>query len=320
MFSIGNSFDPNTDIPDLSGRVFVVTGGNAGIGFGVSAHLLQHNCKKLYLLGKKEKHLKDAEKNLEKYGDIARVEFIQIELEDLHHTDKVAKRLASELERLDALILNAGLGVGVYSLTKDGVDSHMQVNVFAQYHLAMTLLPKLIATPNSRLCFQSSEMHRMAPSSIQFADMQEINQDIGATYLYNRTKLALVLFVHALKRRKDRGELGLKPGHAPWINATHPGAVDTDQKKQAEDAYGTLGKVGAAVVRPFMSDPVDKGCRSILFAATSDQIAEKKIDGAYIVPDCEVTEPSSDSQKVDLQERLWRLTEDLLQEKLETER
>jgi WW domain-containing oxidoreductase len=320
MFNSENSFNPDTDIPDLSGRVYVVTGGNAGIGFGISAHILQHNCERLYLLGKKREHLEDAAERLKDYGDVSRVEFIQIELEDLRHTDEVAKQLASKLERLDALILNAGLGVGVYGLTRDGIDSHMQVNVFAQHHLAMTLLPKLIATPNSRLCLQSSDMHRLAPNDIHFANLREINTDIGATYLYNRTKLAMVLLVHALERRKQKGELGLKPGQGPWINATHPGAIKTDQQKQAEDAYGNLGKVGVKLVRPFLKDPIDKGCRSILFAATSDEIVDKKIDGAYIVPDCKVTEPSKDSQNVVLQESLWRLTEDLLQEKLGAER
>jgi NAD(P)-dependent dehydrogenase (short-subunit alcohol dehydrogenase family) len=215
--------------------------------------------------------------------------------------------------------LNAGLGIGPYGETKDGIDSHMQVNVFAQHHLAMTLLPKLIATPDSRLCLQSSDLHRAAPSDIKFTDLQEINRDIGPTYLYNRSKLAQVLLVRALFRRKQQSQFGMQPGKAPWINATHPGGVNTDQPKQAVDAYGTLGKVGVAVVRPFMKDPVDQGCRPILFAATSDAIREEKIDGSYIVPDKKVTEASSQALDEGLQEQLWELTERILKEKLGSE-
>ncbi|KAF5235590.1 hypothetical protein FAUST_6958 [Fusarium austroamericanum] len=312
----GNTFDPNNDIPDLSGKVFVVTGGSAGIGYGISAHILQHNPQKLYLLGKKQHHLDEAAEGLKKLGDISHVEFVQVEFENLHQTDQVAKKLASELTRLDALVLNAGLGVGPYGETKDGIDSHMQVNVFAQHHLAMALLPKLVATPDSRLCLQSSDMHRAAPSSIKFANLEEINTDIGPAYLYNRTKLAQIHLVRALHRRKQRGELGMQPDQAPWINATHPGGVKTDQQEQAIDAYVTLGKVGVALVRPFMKDPVDQGCRPILFAATSETIREEGIDGCYIVPDRKVTEPAGQALDEELGEQCWRLTEMILKEKL----
>ncbi|RYP73955.1 hypothetical protein DL771_003266 [Monosporascus sp. 5C6A] len=316
MLGSSNKFDPNTDIPDLTGKVYVVTGGSAGIGYGISAHILQHNPEKLYLIGKREQHLEEAEEGLKKYGDVSRVELLQCDFEDLHQTDEVGKQLASKLQRLDALILNAGEGVGPYSETKDGIDSHMQVNVIAQYHLAMLLLPKLLNTPDSRLCFQASELHRTGTSGVEFKDLAEINQDIGATSLYGRSKLAMTLLVKALTRRKQRGELGLTPDAAPWINATHPGGVRTDQNFQMTEAYGLPSKLGMKAIRPFMKDPVDEGCRSILFAATSNAISEEKIDGQYIVPDRKVTSPSSQTEDEELQERCWKLVEQILTSKL----
>ncbi|KAL3449723.1 hypothetical protein BJX65DRAFT_271720 [Aspergillus insuetus] len=317
MFGSRNTYDPNTDIPDLSGKVYVITGGSAGIGFGLCAHILQHKPAALYLLGKKEEHLQEATEGLKKYGDISKVHSMQIELEDLRQTDEVAKKLASTLDRLDGLICNAGLGVGVFNLTKDGIDSHMQVNHISQFHLSRVLLPLLQKTPNSRLVLQSSDLHR-AISDIKFESLAELNTDIGPAKLYNRTKLAMVLYVRALVERKEKGQLGFdrdaKTG--PWINATHPGAVSTDQQKQAEDAYGTVGKVGVAVVRPFMKDPVDQGCRPALFAATSEDVVKDAVQGQYIVPDRRPTSPSSDAQNHELQENLWKLTEKILVDKL----
>ncbi|KAI1437580.1 hypothetical protein GGR50DRAFT_644354 [Xylaria sp. CBS 124048] len=311
-----NKFDPNTDIPDLSDRVYAVTGGSAGIGYGVAAHLLQHNCERVYLLGKKEEHLASAHKTIRQFGDPSHVELVQVDLEDLQQTDEVAKRLASRLQRLDALILNAGLGVGPYAETKDGIDSHMQVNAIAQHHLARTLLPSLIATPDSRLCIQSSELHRVATGDVEFRDLDEMNRDIGPTKLYDRSKLAQVLLCRALHERKMRGELGLTPGRGPWINATHPGAVWTDQQKQAVDAYGKLGKLGVTVAKPFMKDPVEEGCRAILFAATSNAVPRERIDGEYIIPDRKITAPSKQAQDRTLQERCWDLVENTLKLKL----
>jgi len=212
----------------------------------------------------------------------------------------------------------------VYNETKDGIDSHMQVNFISQFHLTMILLPLLQNTPSSRLVLQSSELHRPinavgSDSQVAFTSLDELNTDIGPTNLYNRTKFAQILFVKAIERRKQQAKLGFKggaKGEAPWVNATHPGAVSTDQPEQAVEAYGVLGKLGVMAVRPFMADPVKQGCRPALFAATSTAIVEEDIWGAYIIPDRKVSNPSKDVLNEKLQENLWTLTERLLTERL----
>ncbi|KXJ90208.1 hypothetical protein Micbo1qcDRAFT_120569 [Microdochium bolleyi] len=318
-----NKFDPNTDIPDLSGRVYVVTGGSAGIGFGISAHLLQHNAARIYLLGKKEEHLQEAQDGLKQYGDTSRVELVQCDLESLRTTDEVARDLASKLDRLDALILNAGLGVGPYAESaEDKLDTHMQVNAISQHHLAMTLLPVLAKTKGSRLCLQSSEMHRTGTSGVRFLSLEEINHDIGPTSLYGRSKLAQILLVRAMYRRKQQGLLLANKGTAaagPVLIATHPGGVVTDQQDQAVEAYGLLGRIGVAAARPFMKDPVDEGCRPMLFAATADDVAtlaDDIYDGSYIVPDCKVSDVSKQAQDEELQERCWSLVQGIIKDRL----
>lgn len=244
------------------------------------------------------------------------MEWRKCNLESLKQTDEVAKQLAKELDRLDALVCNAGLGVGVYNETEDGVDSHMQVNHFAQAHLALTLLPVLQKTTDSRIVFQSSELHR--PSSASFESIEEINKDIGATNLYNRTKLAQVLFVRELVKRIKADQFGTVTAEKgqPWINATHPGGVKTDQQDQAVEAYGTLGKISVKAIRPLMKDPVDEGCRPALFTATSDDIVKEKIQGEYIVPDRKVTDVSKHAKDEKVALNLWRLTKEVLETKL----
>ncbi|MCJ1460785.1 hypothetical protein MMC28_011167 [Mycoblastus sanguinarius] len=313
----GNKFDPNKDIPDLSGKTYIVTGGTAGIGFGITAHLLQHNASKILLLSQKEEHADEAMEELKKYGDTSKVHWVQCDLKDLKKTDEVAKNLKSEM-KIDGLICNAGEGVGKYNETVDGIDSHFQVNHLSQFLLILTLLPNLQSTQNSRLVLQSSDLHRAPLSKTTFTSLEEINTDIGPTSLYARTKLAQILFVRALVRRMENNEPGFQsPKYdGPWINATHPGGVSTDQQEQAVDAYGTKGKIGVMAVRPFLKDPVDEGCKPALFAATSEDITKEKIQGQYIVPDRKVTDPSKQAQDIELGENLWRLSEQLLQEKL----
>ncbi|EHA51533.1 hypothetical protein MGG_07443 [Pyricularia oryzae 70-15] len=311
-----NTFNPDKDIPDLSGKHYIVTGGSAGIGFGIAAHLLQHKADNVTILSNKEEHAQSALEELKEYGDASKAHWVKCDFEDLKFTEKVANELARSQDKLDGLVLNAGLGVGVYNETKDKIDSHFQVNILSQFLLLKKLLPRLQKTPGARLVFESSDLHKAADGGAQFKDEAEINNDIGPTQLYNRTKLALILLARALQRRKEAGELGFQPGQSVFINAVHPGAVATDQQLQAEEAYGTLGVVGHAIVRPFLKDPVSQGCRPALFATTSKEIEEQEISGQYIVPDKKVTSPSSKAQDDELGERLWNLMEQMLKDRL----
>lgn len=82
-----------------------MTGGTAGIGFGITAHLLQHNAAKIILLSQKEEHADEAIEALKEYGDTSKVQWIQLDLKDLKQTDSVAKQLQSE-KQIDAVRLS----------------------------------------------------------------------------------------------------------------------------------------------------------------------------------------------------------------------
>ncbi|MCJ1355576.1 MAG: hypothetical protein MMC33_005568 [Icmadophila ericetorum] len=270
-FLKSHTYNPDKDISDLAGIVFAVTGGSAGIGFGIVAYLVQHNASKILILSNKKQHAEEAMEELKEFGDTSHVHWVHCDLSDLKQTDQVAKELARNEKQLDALICNAGLGVGKYWETTDGLDSHFQVNHLSQFHLLLILLPNLQATPNSRLVLMSFELHRAATPNTNFASVEEINTDVEPSFLYNQSKLAQVLIVRALKRRMDEGKLGFGSSNKVFINATHPGAVSTDQPIQSEEAYGLKGTIGVAAIRPFMKDPVKKGCRSVLFVATVEK-------------------------------------------------
>lgn len=65
-----------------------------------------------------------------------------------------------------------------------------------------------------------------------------------------------------------------------------------------------------------MKDPVKQGCRPALFAATHPDIAKEQIQCGYIVPDRKVTEPSDQSKSPVLGLNLWRLTKQILEQKI----
>jgi WW domain-containing oxidoreductase len=82
---------------------YIITGGSAGIGFGITAHLLQHNADKVIILSNKEEHARSAIEELKEYGDTSKVEWKQCNLQDLKATDRVAKELANSQKKLDGV-------------------------------------------------------------------------------------------------------------------------------------------------------------------------------------------------------------------------
>jgi len=326
-FFRGEAFDPDKDIPDLDGQVYIVTGASTGIGYGIVVHLLQHNASRIIILNNSEEHAREAMADLKQYGDISRVIWQQCDLRSLQQTDHVAKKLRKEEQRIDGLILNAGIGVNKFALTDpDNLDSHFEVNMLSQLHLALILLPTLKATAEksnqpSRLVLMSSEMHRFSPSSTEFASVEEINTNVGPTELYSRSKLAQILIMRELARRLDSGELGFTQSPSQRlviVNATHPGGVKTPQQDQMPAAYGeTAGKLITKMVRPLMTDPIKHGCRSALFAATSPEMVEGEgVHGQYIMPDKKISEVSKQGQDDAMARRLWDLSIGLLREKV----
>lgn len=328
-FFRGEAFDPDKEIPDLERKVYLVTGASTGIGYGITAHLLQHNAAKIIALSNEKDHADAMLQDLAQYGDASRVQWQQCNLRDLKATDSVAKRLKAELPRLDGLVLNAGVGVNSYAVTSDGLDSHFQVNMLSQLHLALMLLPNLVNTAKqtgtpSRIVMMSSEMHKIVPSSCGFHDVAELNTDIGATELYGRSKLAQVLVVGHMAKLLDSGKLGFdnaSNGHnLVIVNATHPGGVNTPQQDQFPNAYGNIaGKVIKKMVRPLMTDPVRHGCRSALFVMTSPEVVHGEgapLQGEYVMPDKKVSEVSKKGQDEEMGARLWELSLGLLREKI----
>lgn len=185
----------------------------------------------------------------------------------------------------------------------------------------------------------SSELHRTAPASIQFASVEELNDydpknmkgKLGeANSLYARAKLANLLFV---KEFVKRAKLDGSPGPSPTLYAiaTHPGAVHTGQQDQFKEAYGTVfGTIMKAVVVPFMRSP-DQGSLSTLWAAVSDDVVKTNPNGdadlergekaggwqgRYVTDPGEEGKESDQARDMALAERLWTLSENIVKKQL----
>ena len=298
-------------VPDLSGKVALVTGGSEGIGYGSTHTLLSHNISKLFILSKGEDIAADAINAIrEEMGEAAakKVEWIGCDLSDWEQTAKVASDIAAKTDRLDILINNAARGIMTYQLNKHGVDLHMATNHMGHVVLTSHLLPLLKSTAKKgdkvRIVNLGSNLHENAPKETEFKDVDELNTDYGPQPQYGRSKLATILYSKYLARH-------LTPEHPNiLINAVHPGIVETRQSTEhIHEAYPLGGYALSVGLAPFKKTQFE-GCVSSMYAAT---MTEKS--GQYICPPATIEAGSDKANDVELSERLMDLTWRLVEEK-----
>ena len=311
LASDSQKFDIEKDVPIQDGKVAVVTGGSEGIGYAAAFMLLKAGLDKLFIVSVSQEVVNGALKDITdqlgpKYAQ--KVVFIKCDLSEWPAAAKAAKEIASQTDRLDILILNSARGIMTYQLTDYGVDRHMAVSHVGHVTLCSHLLPLLKSTASKggkvRVTAQGSNAHKMAPKDTKFADLNELNQDLGPNPQYGRSKLASILYMRYLSRR-------LTSSHSNILcNATHPGIVETKMSSEdIHEPYPIAGYGTSVVMKPLKKDQWE-GAASTLFAAT---VTEKS--GEYICPPATV-EPGSELARNDqLGEQLMKLTRELVKEK-----
>jgi len=292
------------DVPDLSGKVAVVTGGSEGIGYGCTYTLLKHNIAKLYVLSVEPEVVEGAKDAIAKeLGQDAanKTHWLQCDLADWHQTKEVAETIKKSTDRLDILINNAGRGIMTYQLSDLGVDRHMAVNHMGHVVLTSYLLPLLKETAKNgntvRISCQGSNLHESPGSDVKFASLEELNRDLGPNPQYGRSKLANILYARYLARKLTHG------GHPNiLVNATHPGIVSTRQSTEHIFEPYPLAGYGMLALEPFKKSQFEAAAPTMYVTTVT------KNSGEYICPPA-IPEPGSElSRDEELGDRLMELT------------
>ena len=116
-------FDSDKDIPDLTGKVILVTGGNSGIGEATVRALAAHRPKCIYLTARKTNTGDQIVKSVHEKHPEAKIEVLELDLNSFDSVEKCAAQFNRRSDRLDILFLNAGIGAAVPGLTKEGYES-----------------------------------------------------------------------------------------------------------------------------------------------------------------------------------------------------
>jgi NAD(P)-dependent dehydrogenase (short-subunit alcohol dehydrogenase family) len=295
------------DIPDQSGRTVLVTGANSGLGLRTAEALADKGA--YVLMG-----CRDAARGEAARSRVATIatgpapELVPLDLADLGSAREAAQRVARAVDRLDALVNNAGVMALPLRRTVDGFELQFATNHLGHFALTGLLLPVLLRTTAPRVVTVSSNMHRVGRN-----DWSDPNWD-RRRYLkwqaYGQSKLANLLFTRELARRAAAAGSSLvavaaHPGHA----ATH--LVPTTTEASGRRLVGRVIDSGNQLVA--QSDSA--GALPQLYAATMPDV----IPGEYFGPDRffqlrgHPTRVGSSTAARDDEaaRRLWELSEDL---------
>ena len=283
------------DIPDLSGQVIIVTGGNAGLGYETIHQLSQHNPARIYLAARSSTKSEKAISDLKEHNPKLRaddIRFLQLDLASFESVKNAAREFLRQETRLDILINNAGIMMTLEGLTEDGYEVQFGTNVMGPALFTQLLLPTLRNTAKlnseTRMVMLGSAAHAHAPSDLyKLAELRTTASNRHTTERYTTSKLANLHYARALAAR----EYTLK------IIAVHPGMVATNLHHAST---GTFLKpfLYAAI---FFATPVEKGALSQIFAAVSPNAKH----GQYYGPIGKAESGSKLSQNHDLQEQLF---------------
>jgi len=213
------------NVPKQTGKSFIVTGANAGVGFEIARVLAGRGAR--VLLGCREQtRAQDAIARIKRFTPNADLVWLPLDLGDLDSV-RTAAEIAAKEPRIDALINNAGIMNPPLTRTKQGFESQFGVNHLGVFALTSLLLPKLAQTPGSRVVVTSSVAHLKAK-----IDWDDLNADKSyiKTERYGASKLASALFFFELDRRLRAAKspitaIGVHPGIAATSLGRHMGFV-----------------------------------------------------------------------------------------------
>ncbi len=217
------------DIPDLQGRVALVTGANSGLGLETTRALAAHGAHVIMACRNSEK-AREATTNIKQAVPGASLEVTTLDLASLSSVHHCVASIQQTHERLDLLFNNAGVMAVPRSETKDGFELQFATNYLSHFVLTGLLLPRLLNTPHSRVVTLTSMARSSAHGRINFDDLNG-KRSYGRWTAYGQSKLANLLFAEELQRRLSRA------GSTTISVAAHPGFARTELQTSRDATF-----------------------------------------------------------------------------------
>ncbi|KAI0662127.1 NAD(P)-binding protein [Cubamyces menziesii] len=279
-------------IPDLTGRVVIVTGGNVGIGYETIKALLPRNAK-VYMASRNKEKAEAAIASLKEATGKEAI-FLELDLSSLASVKKAAQEFLSKEHELHILFNNAGvMWPPVPMTTKDGYDLQFGTNVLGHFYFTELLMPALIAGVAS-----SPDHHaRVITTSSSGAYLNTLHWDtfkdtpqrrkMAREALYYQSKFGNVVVANQVaKRYADKGIISI---------SVNPGNIRTELQRYVP-AF-------ARKVMNYMLYPTPYGALTQLFAGTMPEAIN--YNGEFLIPWARLGKCRPEAYDPEIGKRLW---------------
>lgn len=272
----------------MRGKTIVITGATSGIGEVAAIRLAEQGARIIFTARDKDRAGATMDKLRRANGGVPHAVHMG-DLSLLADMKRVAGEIAQE-PAIDVLINNAGALFNARGETPDGLEKTFALNHMSYFVITNLLLPRLKA--GARIVSTASGAHRRA--RLDFDDLQ--SRRYGGFQVYSKSKLCNILFNRELARRIA--------GTGVTANCLHPGFVAT----RFGDQSGGMVSAFVRVAKPFGGISPEEGAKTILYLATSPNVAS--VSGEYFY-ESRIDMPSAEARS-DLDARkLWNVSAEI---------
>jgi NAD(P)-dependent dehydrogenase (short-subunit alcohol dehydrogenase family) len=276
----------------MDGKICLVTGGNAGIGYYTAQEIARMGAT-VIIIGRNMTRCDNAVNMITQETGNRSVEYILADLSSQAQIRSAAARFNEKYDHLEVLVNNAG-GVSLRrNVSVDGIELTFAVNHLAYFLLTNLLNAALKNSPSARVVNVSSGSHY--GEQLDFNNLQ-LKKSYNVYRAYGRSKLANVLFSYELARRTA--------GTHITSNVLSPGMVATDIWKKVNPWLTPL--INPVIQR--IGQPPLLGAQTSIYLATSPEV--EGITGKFFA-DKKPMHSSAYSHDLEAAKRLWEVSAEL---------
>lgn len=295
---------------DLTGKIAIVTGGNAGIGLETTKTLAAAGATVVV-------PVRDMRKAVQNLKGVANVELAIMDLMDPVSIDAFAENFLASGSALHLLINNAGIMWVPLRRDNRGIESQLATNYLGQFHLTARLWPALKKTNGVRVINVSSHGHHFAP--FNFDDPNFLHREYETLQGYGQSKTASNLFtleLDSLGKAYNVRAYSVHPGSIGGTELAREAPIELFQKLGFYDAQGNILPEVAASLKT-----IPQGAATTVWCATSPMLNDlggvycEDADIAMLVDERSGSSNTSGVRLYSLDEanakKLWTLSEEM---------